>query len=477
MWLQFARRPFAEALSHYELATNHLLYTLLLYVPTRTLGDAPWVLRLPALVAGVLLIPATYVVTARLYGRAAALLAAALVAGSSLMVEYSANARGYGLMTLGFLLAVTSASRLLGTPRLRGWLTWAVPVALGLYAVPLMTLPVAALLAWIVLEAARAPDPRITHEAVRGVGVGVAAAAALATVLYAPVVATLGAVGFANAVGHAAGPVRSWAEAMPGLGAQAASIWHSWHRNCHAPVTLALGAAALFAVVAHRRVGRQRVSLTAVVLAFLLPLGALAWVRPRIALFAAPLYYAAAAAGLAWVIARVVEERRVEGAAGAAAVGLFLLLGFTELRSRHVYWSSETGAARDAVQLADYFSTVIRPGDVLLHARAPVAYHLEKRGVPVHDANVVNERGTITPVYYDGPPPEVPPPMPRRLFLVVDHARRDVPPGGRAGDGLPAVAGTLAFRGFPSLVPREWRMVHDVNEASVWVLTQPDGDR
>src|SRR6185369_5348551 len=172
MWLQFARRPFADALSHYELATNHLLYTLLLYVPTRTLGDAPWVLRLPALLAGVLLIPATYVMTARLYGRAAAPIAAALVAGSSLMVEYSANARGYGLMTLGFLLAVACASRLLGTRRLCGWLTWAVPVALGLYAVPLMALPVAALLAWIVLEAARAPDPRITHEAVRGVGVG-----------------------------------------------------------------------------------------------------------------------------------------------------------------------------------------------------------------------------------------------------------------------------------------------------------------
>ena len=477
MWLQFARRPLAEALSHYELATNHLLYTLLLYVPTRTLGDAPWVLRLPALVAGVLLIPATYQAAARLYGRAAAPLAAAMVAGSSLMVEYSANARGYGLMTLGFLLAVACAARLLPTPRLGGWLTWAVPVGLGLYAVPLMALPLAALLAWIVLEAARTPDPRTARETIRGVGVGVAAAAALAAVLYAPVVVTLGGVGLANAVAHAAGPVRSWAEAMPGVGAQATSIWDSWHRNCHAPVALALGASALFAVVVHHRVGRQRISLAAVVLAFLLPLGALAWVRPRIALFAAPLYYAAAAAGFASVIARFVEERRVAVAAPAVAIGLFLLLGFTELRSRHVYWSSETGAARDAVQLADYLATVIRPGDVLLHARAPVAYHLEKRGVPVRDANVVNERGTITPVYYYGPPPEVPPPTPRRLFLVADHARRDRPPGRRATDGLPAVAGTLAFRGFPSLVSREWQMVQDVNEASVWVLTQSDGNR
>jgi hypothetical protein len=300
----------------------------------------------------------------------------------------------------------------------------------------------------------------------RGMGLGVAAAAALVVVLYAPVIVTLGAVGLANAVGHAAGPVRSWAEAMPGVGAQAASVWLSWHRNFHAPVALALGASAVFAVVAHRRVGRQRGSLAAVVLAFLLPLGALAWVRPRIALFAAPLYYAAAAAGLASVISRVVEERRVVAAAGVVGVGLFLLLAFTELRSRHVYWSAETGAARDAVQLADYLAGAIRPGDVLLHARAPVAYHLEKRGVAVRDANVTNVRGTITPVYYLGPSPEVPPPAPRRLFLVVDHPGA----GRRAAREAPTVASTLEFRGFPSLVPRAWSLMHDANEASVYLL-------
>jgi hypothetical protein len=34
------------------------------------------------------------------------------------------------------------------------------------------------------------------------------------------------------------------------------------------------------------------------------------------------------------------------------------------------------------------------------------------------------------------------------------------------------VAGTLDFRGFPSLVLREWRMVHDVNEASVYLMAE-----
>jgi 4-amino-4-deoxy-L-arabinose transferase-like glycosyltransferase len=471
-WLQFARLPLAEALSRYDLPNNHLLNSLLVHATARLLGDAPWALRMPALLAGVLLISATYLVAGRLYGRNAGLLATALVAGSSVMVEYSANARGYGLMVLSFLVAVAYAVDLLQTPRLRGWLVWAVAIALGFYALPLMAFPAGALALWILLETARGADPGSRRQTLRGLAIGIVAAAVLAAILYAPVLAAVGVAGTAGIVRHGAGPVLSWAEVVSGLGARADSIWDSWHRNCQTAVAVVLVASASFALLGHRRIGRHRIPLAAVVLAFLLPLAGLGWVRPRIALFAAPLYYAAAAAGLAFLIERIVGKRRAEPASAAVALGLFMLLAATELRSRHVYWSTETGAARDAVQLADYLATAIRPGDVLLHARSPVAYHLEKRGVSVRDANVANERGTITPVYYLGPRPVVPPPEPRRLFLVVDHARHDLPAGMRVLRDRHTVAGTLDFRGFPSLVSREWQMVHDANEASVYLMAE-----
>jgi hypothetical protein len=37
------------------------------------------------------------------------------------------------------------------------------------------------------------------------------------------------------------------------------------------------------------------------------------------------------------------------------------------------------------------------------------------------------------------------------------------------------VAATLEFRGFPSLAAGRWRMVQDVNEASVYVPAERDG--
>jgi 4-amino-4-deoxy-L-arabinose transferase-like glycosyltransferase len=471
-WLQFARLPLAEALSRYDLPNNHLLNSLLMHGSAAVLGDAPWALRLPALVAGVLLIPSTYFVTERIYGGTAALLSSALVAGSSVMIEYSTNARGYGLMVLAFLVAVAIALHRLEAPRLRGWLTWAVAVALGFYALPLMAFPAAALVLWIVLETACTADAGRRRETWRGLAIGVVAAGALTAILYAPVLAAFGAEGAAAVVRHGAGPVLSGGEIVSGLGARVDSIWDSWHRNCQTPVALVLLAAALLALVAHRRIGRHRVPLPAVVLAFLLPLAGLGWVRPRLALFAVPLYCAAVAAGLAFLIERIVGERRAGPVSAAVGLGLFALLASTELRSRHVYWSTETGAVRDAVQLADFLATAIRPGGVLLHARSPIAYHLEKRGVPIRRANVTNERGTTTPVYYVGPSPAVPPPAPRRLFLLVDHARLDLPPSRRVVHDRQTVASTLEFRGFWSLLPRVWREVHDVNEASVYLLVE-----
>jgi hypothetical protein len=84
---EFASRPLYYALSFYPEPNNHLLNTLLVHLLYAVLGSDPWVLRVPALVAGVLLVPATYTLGRMLATREAALLAAGLVAASSYLVE------------------------------------------------------------------------------------------------------------------------------------------------------------------------------------------------------------------------------------------------------------------------------------------------------------------------------------------------------------------------------------------------------
>jgi hypothetical protein len=100
----FASTPLYLALSNYSSTNNHLLNTLLVHFSYILFGNHPWALRLPTLIAGWLLVPGTYLVTRTFFGKHAALLAAALVASSSALILFSANARGYTLMALFFLL-------------------------------------------------------------------------------------------------------------------------------------------------------------------------------------------------------------------------------------------------------------------------------------------------------------------------------------------------------------------------------------
>src|SRR6266576_3810691 len=79
-FLDFALQPLSGLLSDYSRPNNHIFHTLLVWMSIHVLGYAPWVIRLPAFVAGVLMVPATYVATRALAGARPALLAAALAA-------------------------------------------------------------------------------------------------------------------------------------------------------------------------------------------------------------------------------------------------------------------------------------------------------------------------------------------------------------------------------------------------------------
>jgi len=100
---------------------------------TSRIGLSPELIRLPALVAGIVSIPLVYAVGVRTVGRSAALLAAALTTLSPFMIFYSAEARGYGVLmalvllsTLALLLAVEDGRR-------RWWVAYGVFVCLAAY--------------------------------------------------------------------------------------------------------------------------------------------------------------------------------------------------------------------------------------------------------------------------------------------------------------------------------------------------------
>src|SRR5262245_7727975 len=67
-YLRFVSKPLSEGLSSYDTTNNHPLHTLLAHITTSVVGNQPWTLRLPAFIAGILIIPTTFVWAKQEYG-------------------------------------------------------------------------------------------------------------------------------------------------------------------------------------------------------------------------------------------------------------------------------------------------------------------------------------------------------------------------------------------------------------------------
>lgn len=115
--LAYVRRPITETLTLFESKNNHVLFSLLARGSVRLFGDVAWALRLPALVFGVLSLPALYWFGSMIVSRREAMFATAIMALSYHHVWFSQNARGYtGLLLFtilgtGFFLKLLSRSR------------------------------------------------------------------------------------------------------------------------------------------------------------------------------------------------------------------------------------------------------------------------------------------------------------------------------------------------------------------------------
>lgn len=152
-FMAFARRPFWDVISDYELPNNHIFHTILVRVSYLLFGDAPEIIRLPALIAGLFVIPLVYLVARKHYNRETGWMAAGLVAFWPLATGYSVNARGYSLLMMFTLVLLALAFYLVEKRNTAGWLAFMLVSALGFYTVPVMLYSFGTAMAWIGLSA------------------------------------------------------------------------------------------------------------------------------------------------------------------------------------------------------------------------------------------------------------------------------------------------------------------------------------
>ncbi len=373
----FVSKPLYVALANYATPNNHLLNTLLAKVSVALLGNEPWAIRLPALVAGIAIVPATFALTRVLYGRVAALLGAALVAASSTLVEYSTNARGYTLVALATVLAFLAAARALERDSLGAWAVVAVAGALGLYAVPIMVYPLGGALVWILVSGWLAGRP--VRPLLIRLGGTALVAAVLALVLYAPVYA---ASGVRSVTANEFVEPRSWSALLELSPGHVSDTVDTWTRDLPLVVTILLGLGLLAGVVSTPWIGRFPVPVVIAVVAWAVAVLAVQRVVPytRVWLFLVPLIAATVAGFYGWAL-----ERRPWAARAGPAVAVVVAVGgsLLVLSADSVRESRETGALLDAPAIAAFLAGRVEPDDRILATGSDtiLEYYLERDGV------------------------------------------------------------------------------------------------
>ncbi len=155
-FLVFAQQPVKFILTDYHVPNNHIFHTLLMRAAYLTLGSELWSLRLPVFLAGVLLVPATFLVAFQVFNAGSrrvrsltALFAAALVAASTTLIEFSTNARGYMWVCLLTMVSLGLALYLCERPNRMAWTLLVVSMALGFFTIPIFLYPFGMIMLWL----------------------------------------------------------------------------------------------------------------------------------------------------------------------------------------------------------------------------------------------------------------------------------------------------------------------------------------
>jgi hypothetical protein len=183
-YLEYGGRSLWYAATSYSTPNNHILYSILVWISCRIFGNTLWALRLPALLAGLAVIPLMYATARHMGGKNAGVWAAGLIAVSGPFVYYSVNARGYMLQAAFFLLMLYTAAEILDGAGSPCWIVFSVAATAGFWTSPSMLYSYLVGAGWLLRSGGR--------RVVRPLVISGAMTALAVLVLYMPVVITSG---------------------------------------------------------------------------------------------------------------------------------------------------------------------------------------------------------------------------------------------------------------------------------------------
>jgi 4-amino-4-deoxy-L-arabinose transferase-like glycosyltransferase len=393
-FVTFASAPLKEALSDYNLPNNHLFHTLLVHISYVLFGDSPWAVRLPALLAGILIVPAAYGLARRLYNRQSGLLVAAMAAAAPVLISYSTNARGYTILAVLTLMTWSLGTYVRQHANSAAWLLLGILGALGFYTVPVFLNPYGILFTWLLLSfifGNIGPDYKPRRRFLVWMFAAGTLAVILAILLYLPVfsVSGLHAV-FGNSFVESLS-FNDFRQTFPG---RMVETWQEWTQSVSSILTGCLVIGLALSLVFHRRISAVRVPTQLAAVVWLAPELLLQrpnpWPKIWLALFPVVLIWCASGWIAPWLVSRPGVSRLVNWAAGLS-IAVVLAAGAVYCLTAGPV-AAQTGPVEQSVL---YLRSHLTPGDVVVVSPpddAPTWYYWRYYHLPEIYLQTKNQR-------------------------------------------------------------------------------------
>ncbi len=394
----YTQGPLLLALTKNVPPNNPFLHTFFVKLSISLFGVHDWSIRLPALAAGVLLIPLTYILFKKMFNGWVGLIAAGLVAASSPLIDYSTNARAYTLQAVLFLFLILIALRLKKQSSTWGWVGFTLVGTLCFYTLPTTLYFFGAVAIWLLLSV-------IFHDVVESRGIflvklviSCAATAVLTVIVFLPVVIRSGLQSVISNPMVQPLPHRYFLEGSWKL---ALDTWKSWTVALNPVITVVLLAGFIVAIVFHRRISDDKVNLALVVIGWsvvaVTAQHSVSFIRTWLPLL--PVYFGFAAAGvyyagsrLASYVKRKVPRLKLGGGLARVVILLFtaflmaIVLGLDSPNQNNLLGvPSRESSFKDAKKVASVLKEILKPGDILYVDNFIVPateYYLMQNGVP-----------------------------------------------------------------------------------------------
>jgi len=398
-YLAYASNPLKVIVSFYNVPNNHILSSIFIHFSTMFFGNNIVALRLPSFIAGVLVVPATYLLVRKLYNKNAGLLAMGLVAVSSGMVNYSTQARGYMIQTLLLIVLVLVGIYLIHKNTIGGWIAFTIISVLALYTIPTFLYFFPAVMIWVFLSRffKHYDRGKLIKRSLASLG-GIIA---LTLILYIPVFLQSGFYAFKGDPRFNGGMVTlRWTKFLHGIPSNVRDIWTALNMGIPTFVILVLVIGILTALVFWKRISKVGNNLPLIILVWtaLVYLEQRQIAYPRVFIPLIPLYLGFAAIGLYalgnLVVERVKRVRPVKVKTYWSYILLFALvaiLAFSIVAYQAPYQLSEWGeingaTMRDAKKVTAVLKKTLKPGDMVFTEPGlgtnPLEYYFRQYKIP-----------------------------------------------------------------------------------------------